>query len=58
MQDLIAKLEAAAEGSRELDAEIVGKLWADMGVFARSTLPLYTTSLDAAVALVPEGTAP
>lgn len=77
MKDLITRLEAATEGSRDLDAAVhfqdfktaevhkvttlegdfweiqedgvrIGKVW-------NLDLPHYTTSLDAAVSLVPEG---
>jgi hypothetical protein len=56
--DLIARLEAAAEGSKELDWEIAGKpLWEYPPNDRRPNYnnPLYTTSLDAALTLVPEG---
>ena len=77
--DLIARLESAAEGSRELDAEIWACLQGctspleyeqvDHGGPAREAvicgslaawldeIPHYTTSLDAALTLVPEGKA-
>ena len=68
MKDLIAKLEAAPEGSRELDDAIfevvTGKSAYQMSVafgdieapLRRMTgLPHYTTSLDAALTLAPEG---
>lgn len=74
--DLIARLEAAAEGSRELDAHIdavingrdvirvegdfslatrhtPGRYWYDSVHFADA--PNYTTSIDAALTLIPEG---
>ena len=48
---LIAKLEAATEGSRELDAEIH-----DLQPKPKVVVPLdYTRGLDAALTLVPEG---
>ena len=65
MNDLIARLEAATEGSRELDAEIAAlmgtakpaehvmldpKHWEEHP----ERYPPYTTSLDAALGLVPE----
>jgi len=65
--DLIARLETATEGSRELDAEIVRAVdpdafFADDGSFESAVYdcinrypPHYTTSLDAALTLVPEG---
>lgn len=79
MKSLIAKLEAATEGSRELDAEIWRHLglapaigdgvwdWKYMGNGAwhqsemestwgrHAAAPHYTTSLDAALTLVPDG---
>jgi len=64
MTDLIARLEAAAEGSRELDVEIQRHRtghpddhWYELnGKWARNECPpRYTTSLDAALTLVPEG---
>ena len=57
MTDLIARLEEAAEGSHRLDAQIAGAVsvailmdedWSHTG-------PHYTTSIDAALTLVPEG---
>jgi len=60
MKSLIAELEAATEGSRELDDAIwlmanrqhwFGKGWRYDLEFAAN----YTTSLDAALTLVPEG---
>ena len=49
------RIEAASAGSRELDAEIAGTdattvMWHD-----EEETPRYTTSLDAAMTLVPEG---
>lgn len=74
MNDLIEKLEAATEGSRELDADIAQHVdWPRIrgakrlpdrpdssGYFEISAdtwqaVPRYTTSLDAALTLVPEG---
>ncbi len=63
---LIEKLEAATEGSRELDLKIgqathrgmrgrVPNYWAD-NLRLMGQLPEYTTSIDAALTLVPEGT--
>lgn len=68
-EELIAKLEAATEGSRELDYMIRDYLWP--GIPGDAVLPRdfgfvrgvrdegyaeeYTTSLDAALTLVPEG---
>lgn len=54
MNKLIEKLEAATEGSRELDIEMAYGI--PMGVSAEEDCaPHYTTSLDAALTLVPEG---
>jgi hypothetical protein len=69
MKDLIAKLEAAKEGSRELDVAIVYALHPDIGPyrphcageeprfwqdpFYKQPCPKFTTSLDAALSLVP-----
>jgi hypothetical protein len=75
MKDLIAKLEAATEGSRELDLEILTRVmgyrdihgdgtmfdrgndgyWSLHGDEKNPPLPSPTTSLDAALTLVPEG---
>lgn len=73
MQDLIARLEAATEGSRELDAEIalangweyvdpltatdpLGPPWKHAALGYRLLEPpQFSTSLDAALTLVPEG---
>ena len=77
MKDLIAKLEAATEGSRELDADIYeaigcevvrarksrrGLNWCYRGHFPHGWLAIrwekmnhLTTSIDAALTLVPEG---
>ncbi|NQX95018.1 MAG: hypothetical protein HRT64_08895 [Erythrobacter sp.] len=66
MQDLIKRLEAATEPSRELDAEIatlsgwehiVGAAWQRPdGVTVNSTrIPCFTNSIDAALTLVGEG---
>jgi hypothetical protein len=55
---LIEKLSAATEGSRELDdaiQEVAIPLGCGMLVFNGRQPPLYTTSLDAALSLVPEG---
>jgi len=56
MDELTKKLEAATEGSRELDADIY---MATHGVSEGSTKPAtpphFTTSIDAALTLVPEG---
>ncbi len=73
--NLLAKLEAATEGSRELDAEIIMEICDDaiigpwpcgesepvvfhaqaIGIVDKSPVPAYTTSIDAALTLVPEG---
>ncbi len=52
IDDLIARLNAATEGSHELDAAIylaINEAW------PVANPPRYTTSLDAALTLVPEG---
>lgn len=70
-QALIVRLEKAEEGSRELDEEIASLTgyewregyvnhsrktgWYDPSGFWCEDLPHYTTSLDAALLLVPEG---
>lgn len=63
MDDLIRRLEAATEGSHELDCEVyrwwrqntpppaLGAIWTTDEEYT----PHYTTSLDAALSLVPEG---
>ena len=71
MDDLIAKLEAATEGSRELDAEVAMEIHPRLKTYTPDTVTGpghwisdkdgrvyaqdYTTSLDAAVTLIPEG---
>ena len=50
LTQLIADLEAAPEGSRELDERIARAL--DIG---GTIIPEWSTSLDAALTLVPEG---
>ena len=71
LSKLFAELEAATEGSRELDYAIANKIgwrfngeheFKEYGVFWRDAttdewkqLPWWTTSLDAALTLVPEG---
>lgn len=68
MSDLIRKLESAAEGSRELDIaahKAIGwelappeadcAWWNDNGDTFYGVCPHYTTSIDAALTLVPEG---
>jgi hypothetical protein len=50
-QDLIARLEAAMEGSRELDELIDNYVLGGSAAGPRA----YTTSIDAALMLVPEG---
>jgi hypothetical protein len=54
LAELIARLEAAAEGSRELDAAIAVAVFGG-GSHDPGTAPHFTTSLDAALTLVPEG---
>ena len=69
--DLIAELERATEGSRELDYAIAretgwrftgehefkehGVFWRDATTDEWKQLPWWTTSLDAALTLIPEG---
>ena len=59
MENLIAKLEAATEGSRELDAEIALIIepghWSSLFDALNQQCPYYTLSIDAALTLVPEG---
>lgn len=59
MQGLIKRLEAASEPSRELDEAIcvaVGRpLTFDDGVVSGCNVKPYTSSIDAALMLVPEG---
>jgi len=69
MKDLITKLEQATGPSRELDAEIgiaIGVwrrrdlgggcyLWEENGVNTGNKPPYYTSSIDAALTLVPKG---
>jgi hypothetical protein len=59
MKDLIERLEKATEGSRELDlavAQAVDGPWHYTGEPPRRIFcAAYTTSLDAALTLVPEG---
>ncbi len=67
-EELIAELEQAAEGSRELDIDIHKALgwelappeagctwWNTNGDTFNGDTPHYTTSLDAALTLVPDG---
>ena len=51
IRDLIAKLEAATEGSHEFD----GLIWDTLGPVKPRSIHRYTSSLDAALTLVPEG---
>jgi len=57
--ELIAKLEAAEGPSRELDAEIdilaLESGWREERYMTPDTTPHYTSSIDAALTLVPEG---
>lgn len=56
MDELIARLEAAAKGSRRLDAEIDRIITGRTDLVAgKHCWPPYTTSIDAAQTLVPEG---
>jgi len=50
LQRLVERIEAAGEGSAQLDHAIGCALFPE-----RESWPLYTTSLDAAMSLVPEG---
>lgn len=54
---LIARLESATQGSRELDAMIYGTINPKRSFrsFRFEGVPHYTTSVDAALTLVPEG---
>jgi hypothetical protein len=62
-QSLIANLEFATEGSRELDADVHNLIFgwrSDRAtpiphIGSDPDVPPYTTSLDAAVSLIPEG---
>ena len=51
LDGLIAKLEAATEGSLELDCDIEEIVFS----VTRGNPPRYTTSIDAALTLVPSG---
>jgi len=56
--DLIARLEKATEGNRELDADILAALPAPFSAPGHCQMRIaahWTTSLDAAMKLVPEG---
>jgi len=55
VKDLIAKLEAATEGSRELDREVAKAVYGWKRVQPGYYVPRFTQSLDAALTLVPEG---
>lgn len=58
MKDLIERLEKATEGSRELDGLILASLPAPFAAPGRCQMRIaahWTTSLDAALKLVPEG---
>ncbi len=72
MEELIAKLENATKGSRELDAAVAcriykaigatavksgDKLYIEMGPdeYGSMECPYYTTFLDDAIALIPDG---
>ena len=54
MKELIARLEQASEGGAELDEAIFAAIGREHE-FHWNTAPRYTTSLDAALTLVPEG---
>ena len=53
LETLIARLEAATEGSRELDGEIYSAMSGK--ATGLNNADDYTTSIDAALTLVPEG---
>ncbi|MDH3376209.1 MAG: hypothetical protein OEQ39_04475 [Gammaproteobacteria bacterium] len=58
MKDLIERLEAAESGSRELDANIALSMGGSVKLVPGpngAQWPHYTTSIDAALTLVPEG---
>ena len=55
MTDLIARLEALTEPSREVDAEIAVLVGGGASKYAAGFEPHYTASIDAATTLVPEG---
>lgn len=55
MTDLITRLERAEGPDRELDAMIQHRITSGMGCGAAQDAPRYTASLDAALALVPDG---
>ena len=52
---LIADLEEAEAGSRELDFQVAATLWPGREGYTTTKPGSYTTSLDAALTLVPEG---
>lgn len=52
---LLAQLQSATEGSRKLDDEIWRAMVPEAVKYEHVSAPRYTTSLDAAVSLVPEG---
>ena len=56
--ELIKRLEAATEGSRELDKEIAEAFGWVHECMNSDTHPHLTTSIDAALTLVPEGCSP
>ena len=55
MDELIARLEAAAGPDRELDAAIAGTDPNTVQWHSEDETPRYTASIDAALTLVPEG---
>ncbi len=54
LKSLIDELEQAKEGSRELDRKVYWRLDLPRIGNMEATIPRYTTSLDAALTLVPE----
>lgn len=55
LQELIARLEKASAGDRDLDSEIHFVITDGVGCGASRSGPHYTTSIDAALTLVPKG---
>ena len=59
LNELVTRLEKAQEGDRKLDRDIfllVTPDWLERGIeLCDATIPHYTTSIDAALTLVPEG---
>lgn len=66
LEGLIRRLETATEGSRELDGDVslavttIDPFLPDQATarkIVRATAPLWTTSIDYAVKLIPQGSA-